>query len=259
MKNEKSHAQANVIAGMGLAGLLAVLVVLVHGKLNLFFPLSLLWYFILFVLLVTPGYLLSRHAYKLIGASEMVIIQATGGLWNVIGAYFFLHEGVTILRVLGAITILAGVAIARFEKRKFIVNKGVFLALIAAFFLGMSDIVGYYILRSMNATNFLIYSYFLPVIAILLLQPKSIKKLSYFLNLDKSMRLLILSICDVFGMLTLYLSYQAGGAASIIGPLSSSRVLVTTGLAMLFLKERSNMKSKVVSAVVTIIGVVLLL
>lgn len=259
MKDEKSHAEATAIAGLGLSGLLAILIAFIQRKLNLFFPVSLSRYLILFMLLVTPGYLLSRHAYKLIGASEMVIILATGRLWNVIGAYLFLHEKVTMLRVLGAVIILLGVAVARFEKRKFIVNKGVFLALFAAFFLGMSDIVGYYILKSMNATNFLIYSYFLPVFAIILFQPKVIKKLSYFLHLDKGMKLLFLSLCDVFGMLALYLSYQAGGAASIIGPLSSTRVLVTTGLAMLILRERNNTVNKLIGAVVTVIGVILLL
>jgi len=259
MRDEQSHAQATTVAGLGISGFIALFFVLLQGKLNLLFPVSLVFAFILFILLVTPGYVLSRQAIKLIGASEIIIILATGRLWNVIGAYFFLNEHVTIQRIFGALIILTGVAIARYEKKRFVVNKGFWLAVAASFCLGMSDVVGYYILNYMTALNFLVYSYFLPVITILLLQSKTITKLRYFFQPMKGMKLILLSLFDTFGMLALYLSYQAGGAASIIGPLSTTRVLVTIGLAMLLLKERENIANKIVGSIVTIVGVILLL
>jgi drug/metabolite transporter (DMT)-like permease len=224
MKDEASHAQTTVVAGLGLSGILAGIVVLLQGKLSFALSPSLILFLVLFVLLVTPGYVFSRQAYKHLGASEMVIILSTGRLWNVIGAYFFLHEHVTFQRLLGAIIIIVGVVIARYEKKSFRLNKGFGLAIIAAFFLGMSDIVGYYILRFMSASNFLVYSYLLPVLAILLVQPKTLKKLTYFFQMSKGIKLLLLSLCDTLGMLGLYLSYQAGGAASVISPLSATRV-----------------------------------
>jgi len=195
----------------------------------------------------------------LLGESEVVLFLLTGRLWNVIGAYFFLHEVVTLKMIFGAIIILSGVAITLFDKRKFKINKGIAFALIAAFLYGMVDIDGYYILRTYDATNFLIYSEFLPIIAIVLLQPKIIKRLQYYFQKDKAVALLLLCSFDVFGTLALYLAYQVGRNASIISPLSATRVLVTTILAIVILKEKNNIVNKIIGAIITVIGVILLL
>jgi len=259
MKDDKSSPQAQTIAFLGLGGIIAIIIALIEGKLNLFFPHTLLLYFLILILLLTPAYLLSYRSYQLLGASEVVLFLATGRLWNVIGAYFFLHEVVTLKMVFGAIIILSGVTITLYDRKKFTINKGVVFALIAAFLYGMGDIDGYYILRTYDATNFLIYSEFLPIIAIMLLQPKIIKKLQYYFQKDKAVKLLLLSLFDALGTLALYLAYQVGRNASVISPLSATRVLVTTILAIVVLKERTNVVNKILGAIVTVIGVILLL
>ncbi|HEV2340101.1 MAG TPA: DMT family transporter [Patescibacteria group bacterium] len=259
MKDDRANPQAHTIAFLGVGGIFAIILALFEGKLNLYFPSFLLWNFVLLVILITPAYLLNYRAYKQIGASEVVLFLATGRLWNVVGAYIFLHESVSVQQIFGAIVIVLGVAITRFEQRKFIFNSGVFFALIAAFLYGMSDIDGYYILRFYDATNFLIYAEFLPVIAIMLLQPKSLAKLTHYFHIDTAIKLLILCICDIFGTLALFLAYQVGGKASIIGPLSATRVLIATILAIIILHERKNITNKIIGTIVTIVGVLLLL
>ncbi len=259
MKGDKSNPQAQTIVFLGLGGIIAIVIALVQEKFNLVFPPALLGNFLVFVLLVTPAYLLSYRAYQLIGATEVAMFLATGRLWNVIGAYVLLHEAVSVKMMIGALIIVIGVMISRYEKKRFTINKGIVLVLVAALLFGMSDIDGYYILRSVNATNYLIYSELLPVFAILVFRPKIIKKLSYYFQKDKAIKLLLLSACDAIGMLTLFLAYQAGHNASIIGPLSAMRIIVTVILAMIFLKERSNIPNKLVGAVVTVVGVILLL
>ncbi len=259
MRDDRSNPFAQTIVFLGLGGVIAVCIALFQGKLQLAFPLSLLWNYILLVVLVTPAYVLSYKAYKLIGASEIVTFTITARLWNVIGAFLFLREIVTLKMVIGAIIIIAGIAISRYEQKKFIVNKGVLFALIAAFLYGMVDIDGYYILQKVNATNFLIYSEFLPVFAILLLLPQTLKKLGYYFHLDKAIKLILLSAGDALGSLAMFLSYQAGGKASVIGPLSSTRVFITTLLAIVILKEKTNIKGKIIGAAVTVVGVILLL
>lgn len=259
MKGDKSNPQAQTVVFLGLGGIIAIVIALFQGKFNLFFPPFLIWNFLIFVILVTPAYILSYRAYQLIGVSEIIMFMATGRLWNVVGAYFFLHENVTLKMVIGALIIITGVMLTRFEKKKFTINKGIVLVLLAAFFSGTSEIDGYYILRSINATNWLIYSDFLPVFAILLLWPKVVGKLTYYFQKDKAIKVILLSLCDAFGMLALFLAYQTGHNASIIGPLSATRIIVTVVLAMIILKERNNIRNKIIGAVVTVIGVILLL
>jgi len=60
-------------------------------------------------------------------------------------------------------------------------------------------------------------------------------------------------------MLCLYLAYQVGRNAAVIGPLRSTNIIVTVVLAIIILKERTNIKNKLIGAVIAVIGVMLLL
>lgn len=259
LKDDDSSPQAQTIIFLGIGGIIAIIIALVQGKHNLFFPQILLWNFLLVILLLTPAYLLKYRAYQLIGASEVVMFSVTGRLWNVVGAYFFLHEAVSLKMIIGAVVILIGVMITRFDKKKFTLNKGIFIVLVSSFLFGLGDINGYYILRSYDSTNFLIYSELLPVIALMLLQPIAIKKLQYYFRKDRAIKVFFLCICDALGMLALYLAYQAGHNAAVIGPLNATRAVVTVLLAALILKERRNIRNKVIGSIIAVIGVILLL
>ncbi|OGD09985.1 hypothetical protein A2397_00395 [Candidatus Amesbacteria bacterium RIFOXYB1_FULL_44_23] len=259
LKDDNSSPQAQTIAFLGLGGIIAVVVALLQGKLNLFFAPELTLNFLLLALLLTPAYLLRYRAFQLIGASEVVMFSVTGRLWNVFGAYVFLHEAITVKIIIGAFLILFGAMLTRFEKRQFIINKGIVLVLISAFLFGIGDINGFYILKTYDSTNFLIYSELIPVVVLLFLQPKVIQKLKYYFHKDKAIKVTLLSLCDAFGMLALYLAYQAGGNASIIGPLRATSVVVTTVLAILILRERNNVPNKLIGSVIAVIGVALLL
>ncbi len=259
MKDDKSDSRAQTIVFLGIGGIIAIFIAFIQGKLQFSFPSFLIWNFIFLLILSTPAYLLTYRSYQLIGASEVVLFLTTGRLWNVVGATLFLHESITAIKVLGAIIILVGIGIVLYDKKKFTLNKGVILALVAAFLFGMSDINGFYILKTVNATNFLIYAELLPVIALLFIQPKIVKKLTYYFQKRNAVKVFVLGLFDAVGSLALFLSYQAGGKASVIGPLSATRVLITVLLAMLILKEKNNMANKIIGAAVTLVGVILLL
>ena len=146
-----------------------------------------------------------------------------------------------------------------YVNKKLELNKGIFFVLLAALLMGLSDISGYYILQTLDASVYQIYFYLLPVFTLLLVQPSTIKKISYYFKLDRAIKVITLAIFDTLGMLALFFAYKAGGKASVIGPLSSTKVIVTVILAIIFLKERTNITRVLVGAAITVIGVVLLL
>ena len=259
LKDDGSSPQAQTILFLGLGGMIAIFITMIQGKLNLSFSPVLLWNFLLLILLLTPAYLLKYHGYKLIGASEVVMLSVTGRLWNVFGAWLFLHETITLQTVVGALLILGGAMLTRYEQGKFSWNKGIILVLISAALFGFGDINGFYILRSYDSSNFLIYSYLLPVAALLLIQPQTVRKLQYYFHKGRALKMGLLSLCDSLGMLTLYLAYQAGGKASIIGPLRSTNIIITVLLAAVVLHERGNLKNKLLGTVLAVVGVILLL
>jgi drug/metabolite transporter (DMT)-like permease len=259
LKDSNSDSRVHTIVFLGVGGIIAIVLSLIQGKLQFSFPSSLLQNFILLILLSTPAFVFSYRAYQLIGASEVLIFLTTGRLWNVVGAYFFLHEPLTAQKILGALIIFTGIAIVLFEKKKFKLNIGAVFALTAAFLFGMNDINGYYILRSVNATNFLIFGNLLPVFALVLIQPQLIKKISFYFKKQIAIKILLLCTIDTLGTIALYLAYQMGRNASVIGPLSATRVLLSVILATVILKERNNITNKIIGAIITVIGVIFLL
>ncbi|KKQ50571.1 MAG: hypothetical protein US67_C0004G0015 [Candidatus Woesebacteria bacterium GW2011_GWD1_38_10] len=259
LKDDDSSPLAQTIIFLGIGGILAITIAILRGNLNLHIPPSLVWNFLLLAAILTPAYILKYKAFQHIGASEVVIFSVTGRLWNVIGAHLFLNEAVTIKVVAGAIIIVAGVVITRLENRKILLNEGVIFVLISAFLFGMGDINGFYILRSYDSANFLIYATILPVITLLIIKPQTIKKLKYYFKKDRAVKITLLCLFDTLGMLSLYRAYQVGQNAAVIGPLRATSIIVTVILAAIFLKERNNIKNKLIGAFVSVIGVYLLL
>jgi uncharacterized membrane protein len=258
MKDDKSDPVAQTIIFLGIGGIIALIIALLRGTFQLSFPLSLSLNFIILAL-VTIGYVLKYRGFQLLNASEVVIFATTSKLWNVIGASIFLHEVVTLPKVIGTIVILIGVAITLYVDKKFKVNKGIIIVLISAVFFGLTDINGYFILNTLDASNYQIYAYLLPVLILLLVRPRSVAKLGYYLKPNRGMKVFLLSVFDTLGMLALFFAYQAGGHASVIGPLSASKLILTVLLAMIFLKERQNIANKIIGSVITVVGVILLL
>ncbi|QQS38396.1 EamA family transporter [Candidatus Woesebacteria bacterium] len=259
LKDDNSSPQAQTVAFLGLGGTVAVIIAIIQGKLNLLFSPNLTVNFLLLALLFTPAYLLKYRAYQLIGASEVVMFSVTARLWNVIGANMFLNEVLTLKILLGTSLIIFGVMLTRFEKRKLVINKGIIFVLISSFLFGIGEINGFHILDSYDSTNYLIYSEFIPVVALLILQPKTVRKLKYYFRKEKAIKILLLSLCDAFGMLTLYLAYQTGGNVSLIGPLRATSIIITTIIAFIILKERNNITNKLIGSVIAVLGVALLL
>lgn len=259
MRGDHSDPQAQTVVFLGIGGLFAIAIALLRGTFQPVFPINLLGNLLIVGFFSTIAYVLSYRAYQLIGAAEVAIFLATGSLWRVIGATLFLHEKLTPSHIAGTIAILFGVAVALYNERKFKLNKGTLLVLAAAFFSAFSDISGYRVLQTMDASSYQLYAQFLPVILILLFNPKTIKKVSYYLTKDRGTKMIFLSMGDVLGMLALFLAYQAGGKASVISPLSSTRIILTVLLAALFLKEREQLKNKLLGATITVVGIMLLL
>ena len=259
LKNDKSDPRAQAIVFLGLGGFISILIALLRGKLQLEFSPSLIINFSVLATFATIAYVLKYRGFQLITASEVVIFSTTSKFWNVVGASIFLHETITIQKIFGTIIILVGIAVTMYIDKKIKLNKGIFFVLLGAAFFGLTDINGYYILQTMDASSYQIYFYLLPVFALLLIQPSSIRKLSYYFKLDRAIKVTALAIFDTLGMLALFFAYQAGGKASVIGPLSATKVILTVVLAIIFLKERDNITKKMIGAMITVIGVVLLL
>jgi drug/metabolite transporter (DMT)-like permease len=259
LRDDKSDPRAQAIVFLGIGGVLSIIIALFRGGLHLEFSSSLIFNLLVLAVVGTIAYILKYRGYQLINASEVVIFSTTSKFWVALGASIFLHEAVTVQKIIGTIIILIGIAVTSYSDKKFKINKGIFIVLLSSVLMGLTEINGYYILQSMDASGYQVYFYLIPVFALLLVQPTLIKKISYYFKPIRALKVTALAVFDTVGMLTLFFAYQAGGKASVISPLSAIKVIVTVVLAIIILKERDSIKKVLAGAVISVIGVALLL
>lgn len=259
MKEDNSDPILQAIVFLTIGGLISLLIAYFRGKLSFSIPSVVYLILFLFSIVSAIAYSLKYSGYKLLGASEVVILASTSKLWNVFGASLFLNEDLSAQKILGTVVILVGVCIVMFKNREFKINRSVIAILLSALFFAVADILGYKVLKTVDASIFQIYFYFLPVLALLIYSPKIIFKIKYYFKFSRATRVILLSIFDTLGMLFLFFAYQNGGQASIIAPLSAIKIIVTVILAMLFLRENDNKLNKVLGSAVATVGVMLLL
>lgn len=254
MKDDKSDEYAQTIAFYGLGGIFAFIVSLFRGGFHYQISPEQIPYFLLLTIFATAAPVLAFKSLKQIEASESSILLSSIRLWVVFGAFVFLQELFSIQKVIGTIIILVGICIAQWQKQKLVFNLGVVYALLAAFFYAAAEIVAFYILRDFDAPSFSVYGSLLPVIALLIIKPKSVKKLAFYLKPRYALNISVVSINDTLATIFLYLAYQIGKNASQIAPIMATQTIVSVLLAVIILKENKNILNKIVGAMVVVAG-----
>ncbi len=259
MKEESSDAYAQTVAFTGMVGIFALLIALLRGELQTSITINQLLLFIPLLIIGTVGNIIAFKGMKLVEASEYTILATSSQLWIITGSLVVLREAFTLQKIIGAIVILIGVIIAQWRKGKFVFNIGVVYVLLAALFYACSDIFSYLILRDLDATSLIAYFCILSTIALIIIRPGIIQKLSFYRKPRRAANLMLVSINDTLASLFAFLAYQVGRNALQIGPLGATQTIVTVVLAFIFLKETDNMIQKITGAVTVVIGTILIL
>jgi len=259
MKEKDSDPYAQTIAFYTIVGIFALVISVLRGGFHYQISADQVPYFFLITIFAAATSVLGFKALKLIEASEYIILFSSSRLWVVIGAFLFLHEGFSIQKIIGTVVILFGVATSQWKKDKFVLNAGVFFSLVAAFCFATTELVSFFILRNFDATSFTVYTYLLPVAALLLINPKSLYKLAFYLKPKNAINIAAVSIGDVVATLLLFIAYQIGRNASQIAPIMTTQTILSVLLAIIFLKERSHIVKKIAGAIMVVAGVILVL
>lgn len=201
-------------------------------------------------------------ALKTTFVSEVTILMTSSSLWTIIVAFIFLKESFDIQKAIGTFLIISSIILIAKQKKeiKKYINKGALFALLSAFFFGITMVNDGYIINQAkpDINSYTAIAFLFPGIALLLLNLKSLPKIKHFTKPKKFTNMLFLSIAHSISAITFYFAYKYGGTASQLSPISQSSIIVTTILAVLFLKERQNLIEKIIAAILVSIGVILL-
>ena len=182
----------------GIVGTFALIISIFRGGFQYQISSEQTPYFILIAIFAALTSVLGFKALQSIESSENSVLISSSKLWVVLGAFTILHEEFSIIRFFGAVIVLAGIAIAQYQNHKFIFNKGVVFALLASISYAITEITSFFILRNFDANSFAVFTNWLPIIVILIINPKSILKLSFYLRQKNAIWISIISFGDSF-------------------------------------------------------------
>ncbi len=255
LKNNKVDSVAFSIVFQLFTGVLILGYALVRGfSTPDLFPL--LPNLILMVILYGLGNVLIFKALKAVEASEFTIVFATRSLWTILAAIIFLGEVFSTKQLLGTGLILSSVALVSWQKGLKL-NSGILISALAALCFGLAFANDAFVIRNFDVPSYLAMAFILPALAVWIVTPSSASKIRSMLTKDFLSKLGLLGILYAVSAITIFLAYQVGRNAAQIAPLNQTATIVTVVLAIVFLKEKAQLARKIIGAVLSFIGVVL--
>jgi drug/metabolite transporter (DMT)-like permease len=259
MKDRASDPYTQTIVMYGLAGIGSLMLSLYLGRFHYQVTTNQFLLFIPLACFISGGSVLLFKGLQTLGASESSILKSVQNLWVVIGAFILLGEPFSMMKVAGTIVIMLGICVALWKRNQLTFGRGSLLVIISTLLYSSSDLLSLYFVRDFDPLSLLVYISFLPVIVLLILKPKTVKKIPFYFKPRRALVIVVLSLIDIVGTLSVYMAYQVGRNAAQIGPLMGTITIVSVLIAIIFLKERDNMRNKLIGALIVVVGVWMLL
>lgn len=204
------------------------------------------------------GAVLGFKALKILDASENALIVPLGTLVTIVSAVALLGETLSFVKVFGVILILLPIYLLNRVKKQESFRKGAFYAVGMAILFGLAVTNDAYILRSYDAISYTPVIFFLPMLILIAVRPSSIIEVKRIVLSGRIKNILIFALFYSLQAITYYLALGRGSGASRLSAVFKAETILTVLLATIFLYERKNIKLKILGAVMTTVGVLLL-
>jgi drug/metabolite transporter (DMT)-like permease len=223
---------------------------------------------LLVVLFYTGVNLCTFSSLKHIDSSKYSIISSTSNIFVIIFSSFFLGKSILPYQLLGVLFVFAGIVILNYRLFKanslreiMKIGIGEILALLGAISLGAGITNDSYLISHIDLYLYLGVAFILPALVIPLISPKSFTDMEAVRSFFKFKNLKWAAAFAISYTLQSYTFYRAIETAqnpALVASITLSSVLFIGIGAYIFLKEREDIKIKMVSAALTIIGLIII-
>jgi len=247
----------------------AIIFQLVLGTISLIFAITLKKFvppsnetsiirFIFSTLLWAGSTVFGFQTLKRLSAGESTILASSGTFISIGLGIVFLGEVFKVAAIAGTVLILLAVLIIATGNLNFRSREGIIFGLLSSAFAAIAVVNDAVILKSYEAFSYTAIMSFLPGFILLLLFPKQIAKIPKMF--DRKSFFIITILCMFYSIqaIAYYLALQNGAPISRLSPIMKSSIVLTVILAAVFIKERSNLKKKLIAAIMVTIGTILL-
>lgn len=258
LKNNTTNPVAYAVWFQFLTGILLSIYALLHGFILPDNLLSLLPNLILVSVFYGLMSIFIFKAMQQTEASIFTILFNSRVIITVLGAVILLNNPFTAKQILGTILILASVIAVSFKKEKLQFKKGEIYSLLAGFFLACGVINDSMILKSFDVATFSAIAFIIPGFFIWVINPKSTSKI-LALPKDKFFpRLGLMGLIYGTAYTTYNFAYNSSQNAAKIAAIFPISSVITVLISMILLKERQRMLIKLLAAIISFTGVLLI-
>ena len=196
---------------------------------------------------------------KVTEASVFTILFATRAFFTVVASSLLLKEFLTSPQLFGVLLIFISVILVNVKSKRFSFGKGELFALLGAVAFGIANTNDRYLLNHFNVYPYVSIGFIAPSLLIAMIYPKELKGIKELIKKGTLGKMFLLSTLYAASAVTFYFALQMGPSSSQIASVNLTNVILTVLLSIIFLKERSNIPKKAVGAILTFIGLLLLL
>ncbi len=198
-------------------------------------------------------------ALKLIEASEFTIIFSSRILITIIASTLLLKEGLNLFQFLGVFLILSAVILVTYKSKKFSLKKGAIYALLGAVCFGLGNTNDRIALKHMELYSYVTLSFILPTLFTIIISPKSVLKIKQFLKITTLSKMLFMCILYSVSSIAFFSALQTNSNSSQTTSVSLLSVIFIVILSAIFLKERDHLTRKIIGAILSILGGIILI
>lgn len=204
--------------------------------------------------------IISQYSYKYTKVSIQEPLKQTRLLWVLLIGIIFLHELITLNKIIGTVLIFIGLIIITYqEKTSFgsFKDKGVQITLLYSFLFALVTIVDKYALSYFNAETYGFLVYLFPGIILLIMNRKS--KHDEILNLLKKFWFAILIVAITsFGYYYFKLKALELADATLVFPIIRGATIFTVLGGIVLFNEKENLLKKLISIIIIFCGIIFL-
>lgn len=223
------------------------------------FPTSMkVWLVVIFDgVLYTVCMILYYYALKSTEVSQVEAIATTRTIWFMVLGIVFFDETLRLSTLMGVGFIFFGLLVIYWNRTKVkSFTKPHVYTIIYAFLISSSYALDKYALSYFSVAFYQVVIYIIPAVFTLIFLPRTVQHLGYLLKSSKSTYITLAScFVQMISTLALYSAYKSGGALSIVGPLSQTSTVVTIVIGITLLKEKWNLKRKILGIALSLLGV----
>lgn len=238
------------------------LILFIYGGINhkiVFPPIQSLFINLIFMtVLYGFGNIFMFKALQLIDVSKFTIIFSNRIFFVVLASSILLGEGLIVSQFIGLLLIIFAVILIHFTNFRVQFHKGDLYAFLAAFLIGLALTNDRFLLKFFNIYTYTFINFMFPSLLCAGFYFSQLRDLKYLFKFKILIKTFILCVVVAIFVLCFFLALQVGNNSSQIASLSLTNIIIAVLLSIIILHEKENIIKKIIAAVLSLIGALLL-